>query len=172
MADININSISGADSLYRYSATQNSANNGINMQDFLLLIVAQMQNQDLTSDQDNTQFMAQMAQMASMQAMQELTSAFMSSMSMSYIGKYVKAQAYTMDSAGMNLLPVQAEGYVESVRFNGGESSVLIGTTWFKVSDVFEVHAIAPVENELESDSDGVDGGDFNLNPEGSDDLI
>jgi len=126
-------------------------NNSINMQDFLLLIVAQMQNQDIHSDQDNTQFMAQMAQMASMQAMQELTSAFMSSMSMSYIGKYVKASAYTFDEEGLNLAPVKAEGIVESVRFNGGEAMVLIGDTWFKVSDVHEV-SVAPVANPDEKE--------------------
>ena len=134
---------------YRFSTTQPSSANSINMQDFLLLIVAQMQNQDMHSDQDNTQFMAQMAQMASMQAMQELTAAFMSSMSMSYIGKYAVAQAYTLDEDGLNLLPVQAEGYIDSVRFNGGEASVLIGETWFKVTDVRQVSSSAPAAMAL-----------------------
>jgi len=127
-----------------------SANAGLSMQDFLLLVVSQMQNQDMNSDQDNTQFMAQMAQMASMQAMQELTMAFMSSMSMSYIGKYVKASAYVMDYSEKKegeLKPVKAEGYAERVNFNGGEATVLINGTWFKVSDVYEVSNTKPEDD-------------------------
>ena len=138
------NSISNVNSEYRYSTTASSESNGIKMQDFLLLIVAQMQNQDINSEKNDAEFMSQMAQMASMQAMQELTSAFMSSMSMSYIGKYVKAQAYTTTEGGLDVKPVEAEGFVESVRFNGGEAMVLVGKTWFKVSDVYEVNTTAP----------------------------
>ena len=141
---------------YRYSTTQNSAqSSGLSMQDFLLLVVAQMQNQDMNSDQDNTQFMAQMAQMASMQAMQELTSAFMSSMSMTYIGKYVKASAFTLDEKGEELKPVQAEGFVDRVSFNGGEARVLIGDVWFKVSDVYEVSATEPIAAEAKDSDKG-----------------
>jgi len=136
--------VSGADTQYRYSTSQTNANSGPNMQDFMLLMVAQMQNQDMFSDQDNTQFMAQMAQMASMSAMQELTAAFMSSMAMNYIGKYVKASAFTYDEKGMDLKPVRAEGYVEMVNFNGGKAMVLIGDTWFNVGDVYEVRPEAP----------------------------
>jgi flagellar basal-body rod modification protein FlgD len=114
------------------------------MNDFMMLMVAQMQNQDIFSDQDNTAFMSQMAQMASMQAMQDLTSAFMSSMAMNYIGKYVKASAFTYDEKGADLRPIRAEGYVEMVNFNGGRAMVLVGDTWFNIGDVFEVRPNAP----------------------------
>ena len=121
------------------------------MQDFMMLMVAQMQNQDMYSDQDNTQFMAQMAQMASMNAMQELTNAFMSSMSMNYIGKYVRASAFTYDEKGSDLKPVRAEGYVEMVNFNAGKAMVLIGDTWFNIGDVYEVRTDAPEEESGEN---------------------
>jgi len=139
-----VGSMGNADTQYRYSTSAAAASTGPSMQDFMMLMVAQMQNQDMFSDQDNTQFMAQMAQMASMTAMQDLTTAFMSSMAMNYIGKYVKASAYTYDHTGTELKPVRAEGYAEMVSFNSGKAMVLIGDTWFNVSDVYEVRASAP----------------------------
>jgi flagellar basal-body rod modification protein FlgD len=131
---------------FRVSTSAANANTGPSMQDFMMLMVAQMQNQDMFSDQDNAAFMSQMSQMASMQAMQDLTSAFMSQMAMNYIGKYVKASAFTHDGEGGDLKPVRAEGYVEMVNFNGGRAMVLIGDTWFNVGDVYEVRPEAPVE--------------------------
>lgn len=154
MADTSVNGTNTVDTQYRYSTTKsNAGNDSVNMQDFLMLVVAQMQNQDMNSDQDNSQFMSQMAQMASMQAMQELTSAFMSSMSMSYMGKYVKASAYVTNEAG-ELQPVKAEGYVERVNFNGGEASVLIGDTWFKVGDVYEVNNTKPDDTDTKTETE------------------
>ena len=140
----NINSVSNAQAAqYKYSTTAATSSEGPSMNDFMLLMVAQMQNQDMFSEQDNGQFMAQMAQMASMTAMQELTAAFMSSMAMNYIGKYAKASAYAADDQG-NITPVKAEGYVEMVNFNGGKAMVLIENTWFDVSDVYEIRTSAP----------------------------
>ena len=148
----NINGVNGAEQ-YRYSTSAANANTGPSMQDFMMLVVAQMQNQDIFGgEQDNGQFMSQMAQMASMQAMQDLTSAFMSSMAMNYIGKYAKASAYAYDSTGSNLQPIKAEGYVQMVNFNNGKAMVLIGETWFNVSDVYELSSAAPEPAKKESE--------------------
>ena len=130
---------------YRRSLSESSGKDNMSMQDFLLLVVAQMSNQDINNTMDNGQFMAQMAQIASMQAMQELTAAFMSSMSMSYIGKYVRASATTDDGRF-----VREAGYVDRVSFNGGEATVLVNNVWFKVQDVYEVFASRPAEPEEE----------------------
>jgi flagellar hook assembly protein FlgD len=108
-----------------------------------MIVVSQMQNQDFNSTQDNGQFMAQIA---SMQAMQELTAAFMSSMSMSYMGKYAKAQAVTESGSTS-----KQEGFIDRVSFNGGEAMVLINETWFKVQDVYEVYLTEPEETETET---------------------
>ena len=135
MADVSsVNNTNSVNTQYRYSTTKSNSDSGMNMQDFLMLVVAQMKNQDMNSTQDNTQFMAQMAQMSSMQAMQELTAAFMSSMTMSYMGKYVKAEAVTDNGS-----KVSTEGVVDRVNFNGGDAFVLVGNTWFKAQDIYEV---------------------------------
>lgn len=128
---------------YRQSLSETSAKDSMSMQDFLMLVVAQMQNQDINNTMDNGQFMAQMAQVASMQAMQELTASFMSSMSMNYMGKYVKAVATTDDGKY-----TEEEGYVDRINFNGGEAQVLVNETWFKVQDIYEVYLAQPIEEE------------------------
>jgi flagellar basal-body rod modification protein FlgD len=132
---------------YRRSLSETSGKDSMSMQDFLMLVVAQMQNQDINNTMDNGQFMAQMAQIASMQAMQELTAAFMSSMSMSYIGRFVRAQATTDDGRF-----VRQEGYVDRISFNGGEANVLINDVWFKVQDVYEIMTSRPVDPEAEEE--------------------
>ena len=128
---------------YRRSLSETSEKDSMTMQDFLLLVVAQMQNQDINNTMDNGQFMAQMAQIASMQAMQELTAAFMSSMSMSYMGRYVRASATTDDGRFM-----REEGYVDRISFNGGEANVLVNNVWFKVQDIYEIMTAMPEEPE------------------------
>jgi flagellar basal-body rod modification protein FlgD len=130
---------------YRQSLSETSAKDSMTMQDFLMLVVAQMSNQDINNTYDDSQLMSTMAQIASMQAMQELTAAFMSSMSMSYMGKYVKAVATTDDGQYTRL-----EGYVDRVSFNGGEASVLVNEAWFKVQDVYEVYLAKPEEKPAE----------------------
>lgn len=159
MADVN--AVSGVkNSDYIYSTTKSSAqSNNLSMQDFLMLVVAQMQNQDMNTTQDNGQFMSQMAQIASMQAMQELTAAYMSTMSVSYMGKYVKAEAIT--STGEK---ATAEGFVDRINFNGGDAMVLVDNIWFKVQDIYELSLTKP-ENSTsggggteEPDSETVSG--------------
>lgn len=137
---------------YAYSISASSNSNSMNMQDFLMLVVAQMQNQDLYSSSggDNGQFMAQMAQVASMQAMQELTASFMSSMAVNFIGKYVHAEAVTTDPVTEEMARVTKEGVVERVNFNGGDVMVLVDKVWFKVKDIFVVEnkAVSDVTTE------------------------
>ena len=133
---------------YRRSVSQASAADNMTMQDFLLLIVAQLQNQDINNTMDNGQFMAQMAQVASMQAMQDLTAAFMSSMSMNYIGKFVSASAPTADGFA------REHGYVERISFNGGQAMVLVNDVWFNVHDVFEIRTSSPGDDPDAGDDD------------------
>ena len=137
-----------------YSMTQSSAQkSNISMNDFLMLVVAQMQNMDMNSAPDNGQFMTQMAQMASMQAMQELTAAYMSTMSVSYMGKYVKAEAITNTGERAS-----AEGYVERVNFNGGDAMVLVDNIWFRVQDIYELNVSKPESPNNSLFDDDADG--------------
>ena len=111
----------------------------VSMQDFFTLMVAQLTNQSMFDPVDDAQFMAQMAQFSSMQAMQQLTSAFMSSMSAGFIGKYVIVQA--INEQGQL---VRDEGYVDAVNFELGRSMLLINGKWFTMDSVTQMHASKP----------------------------
>ena len=67
-------------------------------QDFLKLLMAQLQNQDPMKPMDDTQMMAQMAQFSALEAAQQLNATMQSSNNMqtvfqagALIGKYIKA---------------------------------------------------------------------------------
>jgi flagellar basal-body rod modification protein FlgD len=68
-------------------------------QDFLKLLMAQLQNQDPLKPMDDSQMIAQMAQFSALEATQQLTSVMQQSSNMqtviqagALIGKYVQAQ--------------------------------------------------------------------------------
>lgn len=146
---------------YAYSITTNSSSKSMTMQDFLMLVVSELQNQDMYSSGSsgggsNADYLTQMAQIASMQAMQELSASFMSSMAVNYMGKYVHAEAVTNKNER-----VTREGVVDRVNFNGGDVMVLVKDTWFKVNDIYEIETYkVSVDPEGNGDDENNNNGD------------
>ena len=71
--------------------TQKSKSNTkttLDMNDFLSLIVKQLQNQDMTNPMDDAAMMNQMVQMATINAMSTLTEASVTSYSASLVGNF------------------------------------------------------------------------------------
>ncbi len=64
-------------------------NLSLEFDDYLKIIVAQLQNQDMTNPADTSDFINQMVQYTTIQAMQEMNSLSRSSYAMSFIGKDV-----------------------------------------------------------------------------------
>ena len=63
------------------------SDNGVSVDDFLNLMVAQLQNQDFMNPVDDTQYVTQLAQFATMQQMQELATYMKINNVMSLVGK-------------------------------------------------------------------------------------
>jgi len=126
-----------SNSIYYTEAQKNKTNektNELTMQDFFTLMAAQMQNQDMLSPVDNTQFIAQMAQFSSLTAMQELSASFGNFMAVSYVGANIKAQQ--IDSIGNT---VMIEGIAEKVEFIGGETYITVDGKRVVPSEITEV---------------------------------
>lgn len=111
--------------------------NGLGMQDFLNLIVAQMTSQDPMSPMGDTEFISQMAQFSSLQAMTDLREMSMEGQAANLIGKNVIVADY--DSKGQL---VTDEGVVEKVTFYGGEVGLYVNDKEYGFSNIMEIGEI------------------------------
>jgi flagellar basal-body rod modification protein FlgD len=97
--------------------------------DFLLLLVTQLKNQDPLEPMKDTEFMAQMAQFSSLEQLQNL-------------GQQLSInQALTLIGAEVTALSGDAEirGIVERVRISEGEPLLMIGEQGIKLTQLVQV---------------------------------
>lgn len=101
--------------------------------EFLNLLVTQLQYQDPLEPQEDKEFIAQMAQFSSLEQMQNLNSSFSNFMAYSLVGRYATAE-YGMDTI---------DGYIESVVNAGNETYAVIDGTSVNVEDIYKVTDVA-----------------------------
>ncbi|TFE02762.1 flagellar hook assembly protein FlgD [Jeotgalibacillus salarius] len=106
---------------------------------FLKLLIAQLQNQDPTKPMEDKEFISQMANFSSLEQMTNMASSFEKFASMQeqtaliqyneFVGKNVKWDK--MESVDGEEVPVNGRGQVETVKFKGGsvEFTLSDGTT-------------------------------------------
>jgi flagellar basal-body rod modification protein FlgD len=90
--------------------------------DFLKLLITQVQNQDPMNPSSDTDFIAQMAQFSSLEQMQNLNKSFSYSTGFALMGKYISAEI-TDESGDTKYV----EGMVEHVRVKNGEVYAVVG---------------------------------------------
>ena len=86
--------------------------------DFLKLLVAQLQSQDPLNPMEDKEFISQMAQFTSLEQMKNVSNAVQITQATSYIGKQV-----TWDDE----MGEQQTGIVKSVRIVSGEPKIVVG---------------------------------------------
>ena len=84
-------------------STSRTVTTSLGKDEFLQLLVAQLQNQDPTSPMDNTEFIAQMAQFSALEQMQQLSKSFTYSQAYSLVGKMVSADITNDDGTISNI---------------------------------------------------------------------
>lgn len=84
-------------------STSRKVTTSLGKDEFLQLLVAQLQNQDPTSPMDNTEFIAQMAQFSALEQMQQLGKSFTYSQAYSLVGKTVSADITNEDGTTGNI---------------------------------------------------------------------
>lgn len=117
----------------------------LGMEDFLQLMVAQMQNQDMLNPMDDTQFIASMAQFSALQGINVIQQYQLSSYATSYVGKYVLI-AESNSSGGLDKIT----GKVDSVSFYNGEPTVFVNGKEYPLYTIMQV-SNDPIELETEA---------------------
>ncbi len=129
-------------------ATAQSDASSLDMNDFFVLMAAQLQNQSMYDPVDNSEFIAQMAQFSTLTQMEALTRSFASNYSVSLIGKTVNVQ--TTDDSGT---VTTATGTVDKVNFKSGAAYVVVDGVEYETSAVTQVTSTqteTPVEDTTE----------------------
>lgn len=106
----------------------------MDMDDFLKLMVAQLQNQDMNNTADTSQYTTQMAQFSMVQALTELNEMTKTVYSMSLIGKDITLAENASDGS----LHV-VSGVVEGVNLYDGDAQVIVNGVSYPMSSIMEV---------------------------------
>jgi flagellar basal-body rod modification protein FlgD len=114
------------------SGTRNTGELG--KDDFLKLLITQVQNQDPMNPQSDTDFIAQMAQFSALEQMQNLNTSFSYSMGFSMLGKYISAEI-TDDEGNVSYV----NGLVESVRMSSGKVVAMVNGKEVPIEKISQV---------------------------------
>ena len=120
-----------ANQMYTQNTDVREAKRELGKDDFLKLLVTQLQNQDPLSPLEDTDFIAQMAQFSSLEEMSALNRSFEFGSSVSLIGKEILAK----NPYGSGFI----SGNVDRVSMQNGQCYLTIGEYVFTLSDVIEV---------------------------------
>jgi len=115
-----------------------TASSTLGKDDFLKLLVTQLQNQDPLKPMDNTEYVSQLAQFSSLEQMTNIATAsnstYTSQASASALAMIGKTVEWADSSTGKN-----QTGKVDSISFVDGKPKLNIGTSTVEVSNVVKV---------------------------------
>ena len=110
--------------------TKSKTNNELGKDDFLQLLVTQLQHQDPLAPMEDKDFIAQMAQFTSLEQMKNMNNAVQITQATSYIGK----QVTWADSQG-----IEQRGIVTAIRIVNSEPKVMIGSESLELKKIMSV---------------------------------
>ena len=128
MAVTGVNYSSGATSTTDSSKTK--TNNELGKDDFLQLLVTQLQHQDPLAPMEDKEFISQMAQFTSLEQMKNMNNAVQITQATSFIGK----QVTWADSQG-----TEQTGIVTAIRIVNSEPKVMIGEESIELKKIMSV---------------------------------
>ncbi|MBE6852493.1 MAG: flagellar hook capping protein [Ruminococcus sp.] len=102
-------------------------------EDFLMLMVKQLTNQDFTNPTNDAEYMAQLTQYSTLQAMQEMTKLSQNNYAVSMVGKTVTASKYS------NGEMIKETGVVEQIIRQDDEYQLMINGQSFTLTQIMSV---------------------------------
>ncbi len=138
-------------------ATGEKGANTLDMNDYLVLMVEMLKNQDMDNTTDMGQMMSQMVQMSVVQAITDISSLISESTSLSYaasmVGKEVTVGQYVNNELKEIVGTVTGTGTMD------GEQVIFMGDDVYKVSDIMAVGRL-PSKKDNGNKGDKPDSGD------------
>ncbi len=129
------NPIIGSSAAYTGIPTERKYKPQLDQEDFLKLLVAQIQNQDPLNPKNDMEMISQMAQFSLLDQIKELSRTVVSSQAFQLIGKMVHAEVSLPGND--NVIPVL--GRVDRVSLRNGQAILSVGDQEFTLSDIQEV---------------------------------
>lgn len=108
-------------------------------QQFLQLLVDQLQNQDPTQPMDNSQFITQLAQFSTLQAMQSMQTTLQSELGSQLLNQAMSFLGHTVTATQSDGTPIT--GAVTGVQVQGGNVLLELGSTTVPLTNVQDVQA-------------------------------
>lgn len=129
---MNVNNIYQSMNIGYSDKIERNVSGDLGKEEFLKILIAQLQNQDPLSPVDDKEFIAQLAQFSTLEQMQNMSYDFNVMRGMDLIGRTVYAEVYN-DITGQ-LVPVAGE--VDSAIFSNGKLYLTIGDINITLDDI------------------------------------
>ena len=113
---------------------ERKTNDSLGKEDFLLLLVTQMQYQDPLEPTDNTEYVAQLAQFSELEQMENLNSTTVNTSAYSLVGKTVKIE----QTSGTGQV-TEMQGTVDKVTIQNNKAYVQVNGNLYSYDDISEV---------------------------------
>lgn len=127
----------------------------LTMEDFLQLMIAQFQNQDIDNPASTSDMMNQLISMSTIQAMSTMTDAATMSYAASLVGKTVTIGEYTSASGLKEIV-----GEVTGTGTYNGKQVVFVNGKSYALSSIMAVGELPPTEKTPSEGTEGTGGSD------------
>ena len=127
----------------------------LTMKDFLQLMIAQFQNQDIDNPASTSDMMNQLISMSTIQAMSTMTDAATMSYAASLVGKTVTIGEYTSANGLKEIV-----GEVTGTGTYNGEQVVFVNGKSYALSSIMAVGELPPTEKTPSNGTEGTGGSD------------
>jgi flagellar hook assembly protein FlgD len=130
-------SVNGVSQQDKYDANTNQAFNKVDLDDFIKMLVAELQNQDPMSPMDNSQLLQQVSQIKAIQSNDQLTTTLQSVL----LGQNVATAGNLIGQTVTGLTDAgdKVTGKVDSVSIEEGIAKLHMGTNTVTISNVAEI---------------------------------